>query len=76
MEREVIVCGDEARNKMVLEGLDGPFGGISPVQVGWDQLETLMFLQHVIFEVLGAFVVKDMHLWVQSPGAQQVPDFW
>ena len=75
MEREVIVGRHEAGNKMIFESLNGAFGGVPPVEMGWDQLEPLIFVQHVVLEVLRAFIVKNMHLGVKAPGAEQCPNF-
>jgi hypothetical protein len=60
MEREVGVTAAEARNEMVLESPDGPFGGIAAVDACWDKFKLHAFLSHKVFEDGGAFIVKSL----------------
>ena len=47
---------------MGLPGLDGAFGGVTEVTVGWHALEGDVVLEECLFEVGGAFVVDDVEL--------------
>jgi UDP-N-acetylenolpyruvoylglucosamine reductase len=43
---------------MILEGLDGTFGGVAAMTMGWYKLEINAFLAKVTFESSRGFVVQ------------------
>ena len=45
---------------MVLERLDGPFGSVGVMQVGWGKLEGDSFFSHVGLESCREFIVKSL----------------
>ena len=54
------VNGAKNGDKMILESADGTFGGVGAVFFWWNALKLdIVFLERV-FEILGAFVVKDV----------------
>ena len=63
---EVPVCGAEPGDKMILEGLDGTFGGVDSVFVGWNELPFDVLSAEVFGDGVGSFVVQDIELWLES----------
>jgi hypothetical protein len=53
---------------MIFEGPDGAFGGVDSVFFRRDPLEADLVAEEGIFEVLGAFVVKDAPGQVRGRG--------
>jgi len=39
VDGEFVVCAAESGNEMIFEGLDGPFGSITAMDMWWHQLE-------------------------------------
>jgi hypothetical protein len=57
VEREVLVGAGKTGYEVILEGVDGSFGGVLVVDMWWDKLEVDIFVGHVFFEWGRAFVV-------------------
>ncbi|MFN9914148.1 MAG: hypothetical protein ACK53L_16280, partial [Pirellulaceae bacterium] len=57
---ELLVDGAEDGDEVIFEGPDGAFGGVDSVFFRRDPLEAYLVAEERIFEVLGAFVVKDV----------------
>ncbi len=53
-------CGKRC-NERILEGLYGPFGGIQPVIMHFDELELALLLHQECFDVLCGLVVHDVY---------------
>ena len=57
MQGEVGVATTEAGDKVILVGLDGPFGGVCAMQVRRDELEIGAGIGQKLFSAAGAFIV-------------------
>ena len=57
---------------MVLEDLDGLFGDVPSVVVGWDQLELHLVGFYGVFEFLQYFVVQNVRFWLNFAVVQPV----
>ena len=55
--REITICGAETGDEMVFESLDGSFGGIDTVFVGWNELPFDVLLAEVLGDGMGSFIV-------------------
>ena len=62
-KREVGIDTAKDGNKVVLESSNGLFGCIGAMLFGRDALEVDIVFLEGLFEVLGAFVVKDVQGW-------------
>ena len=63
---EVMVCGAEPRDKVILEGLDGTFCGVDAVFVGWNELPFDVVSVEVFCDGVGSFIVEDIKLRFES----------
>jgi hypothetical protein len=61
-KRKLRVNSAEDGNKVVFEGANGSFGSVGMVFFGRDTLEGDLVTAKSIFEVLGAFFVKNVKL--------------
>jgi hypothetical protein len=66
MQGEFRVCAAEVRDEMVFERVDGTFGRIVAVDLRGYELEVDCFLDHVVFEELGALIVESLELWLEA----------
>lgn len=64
------IASGEARTKVVFPSLDRSFGGVAAMAVGRDQLEVDVVFFKCFFEVIGAFIVKDVEIWSVAIGLQ------
>ena len=60
MQRKIWVAAVNTCDQMVLERLDGPFGSVGAMQVGWGELKGESFFLHEGLESFGAFIVKSL----------------
>ena len=57
---------------MGFEGLDGLFGHIAMVIVGWNKLVRNVVVPNCLLEIRGALVVEDVAFWGDSGAFQSV----
>ena len=61
---------------MVLECADCFFGGVTAMDVGWDELVFFVFGYHELIQDIGAFVVEVLDLGFESALFQECLDFY
>ena len=66
MEGKVWVRSAQARDEVILEGPDGPFRSISPVDTGGGKLEIHILVVHELFEDGGGFVVESLEFGAKT----------
>jgi hypothetical protein len=66
MQWEVWVGAAKSCNQMVLEGSDGPFCSIAPMDSWGNQLEVDGFLMEEVLQGCGAFIVEFVQLGLQA----------
>jgi len=66
----VFVHAAQAGNEIVFEGLDGPFGSIVTMDVGWDKLKVNIFCSQEVLKGLQCFVVKVLQFGVEAHSAE------
>ena len=69
-ERELGITRRESCEKMVLEGLNGPFGCITPMDVRRDELKSYVLFAQSLAKILGNFIVKNVSVRLY-PGERQ-----
>lgn len=57
MERKGRISAAENGDEMAFEGLNGTFGGVAAVDMGWSQLEIDIMVGEELAKVGGCFVV-------------------
>ena len=67
MQRKIRVTADDARNQVVLEGLDSLLSIVCLVQVGGYKLKIDSLAAHIILEASWTFVVKHLELGAKAP---------
>ena len=63
---EITICGAEAREKVILEGLDGMFRSVDALFVGWNELSFGVFAAEVFCDGVGSFIVEDIKLGFET----------
>ena len=67
MQRKIRVTAGDARNQVVLEGLDSSLSRFFLVQVGGYKLKSDSLAAHIILETSWTFVVKHLELGTKAP---------
>ena len=67
MQRKNRVTAGDARNQVVLEGLDGAISRFCSVQVGRYKLKCDSLVAHIILEAIWKFIVKHLELGAKAP---------
>ena len=67
VQRKIRVTAGDARNQVVLEGLDSSLSRVCSVQVGGYRLKSDSLAAHIILEASWTFVVKNLELGAKSP---------
>ena len=76
MEGEVSIGNAEAADEMVFKGLDGPFGGVNPVVVGFDDLEGAPFVAEEVGNWCAGLIVGHVEERAISAGCEVVVDLF
>ena len=74
MDGERRIYAGKAGDEMALPGVDGFFGGVGAVIVGWRQLKADVFFSEESLEDEGAFVVQDDDFGAKPPIPEVVED--
>ncbi len=75
LERKLTVCCGKGTYKVVLKGLNGAFGGIHTVVVGFHEEEIALILGEEPFDLSACLIVHDVqfdNFDLCSPGTQIV----
>ena len=67
VQQKIRVTAGDARNQMVLEGLDSSISRICLVQVGGNKLKSDSLAAHIILEASWKLVVKHLDLGAKAP---------
>ena len=71
MKGEVAVGRAEAGDEMVLEGADGPLGGVPTVKVGRGELEVDFRFRHKGLQCRGRFIVEPLESRFEATGSEK-----